>query len=171
MDKYHINNHSSTGLPPLKMWSYSFLPQLPESMKMLDLLLLTIHKPRKVQRDGIQFQGMRYIAPTLAGFVGELITIRYDPRNLAEIKVYYQESFLCKAVCQEIAELVVSLKDIQAARKKVKNGFYQQIKKSQLLVKSIVQNKESEKTTNQLVTKAFKKDAPNKSPLKLYDNE
>ncbi|MBB6131475.1 Mu transposase C-terminal domain-containing protein [Mucilaginibacter lappiensis] len=171
LNTYHVNNHSSTGQAPIKMWSAGFLPQMPESSAMLDLLLLTIHKPRKVQRDGIQFQGMRYIAPTLAGFVGELITIRYDPRDLAEIKVYYQESFLCKAVCQDIAEMVVSLKDIQTARNKIKNGLYLQIKKSQLLVKSIIQKKEAEKAAIEPGTPAIKKDPHKKSSLKLYDNE
>jgi hypothetical protein len=48
---------------------------------------LLIHEPRKVQRDGIRFQGMRYIAPTLAGFVTEQITSRYGPRDLSDIKL------------------------------------------------------------------------------------
>lgn len=75
-----MTSHSTTGIPPIDRWNNGFLPQLPESPEVLDLLLLTIHKTRKVQRDGIRFQGMRYIAPSLAGFVGEQITIRYDPR-------------------------------------------------------------------------------------------
>lgn len=83
LNNYHVTEHSATGVPPIDRWANGFLPQLPESPEILDLLLLTIHKTRKVQRDGIRFQGMRYIAPTLAGFVGELITIRYAPRDLA----------------------------------------------------------------------------------------
>jgi putative transposase len=31
---------------------------------------------------------LRYIAPTLAAFVGDAVTIRYDPADIAEIRVY-----------------------------------------------------------------------------------
>lgn len=102
IEKYNVVPHSATGIPPLKMWSENFLPQLPDSLQLLDLLLLMEIKPRIIQRDGIRFQGMRYIAPTLAGFVGEQIYIRYDPKDLAEIRVYYKDQFLCKAVSARI---------------------------------------------------------------------
>ena len=170
LNKYHVISHSSTGLPPIQMWANGFLPQLPESPELLDLLLLTIHKPRKVQRDGIRFQGMRYITPTLAGFVGELVTIRYDPRDLAEIKVYYREQFLCKAICQDIAEMAVSLKEIKAARSAVKRELYGQIKQSQLLVKKLYHRKNSESITlkqEDLLSNRI----PPTSSLKLYHNE
>ena len=35
------------------------LPRMPESLDMLDLLLLTVPTPRKVHRDGIQCHGLR----------------------------------------------------------------------------------------------------------------
>jgi hypothetical protein len=38
MNKCHVSNHSSTGFPPIKMWTEGFFPQLPESTKVLDLL-------------------------------------------------------------------------------------------------------------------------------------
>jgi len=44
------------------------------------------------------------------------VTIRYDPRDLAEIRVYLGDAFLCRAVCQELAGQTVSLKDIVRAR-------------------------------------------------------
>ena len=44
---------------------------MPESLEQLDLLLLTVAKPRKVHPDGIQFQGLRYLDPVLAAYVGE----------------------------------------------------------------------------------------------------
>src|SRR5690606_9427608 len=82
--------------------------------------------------------------PTMAGFVGELVTIRYDPKDLAEIKVYYREQFLCKAICQDIAEMVVSLKEIKAARSAAKKELYGQIKQSQILVKKLTNQKKAE---------------------------
>jgi putative transposase len=50
-------------------------------------------------------------------YVGDAITIRYDPRDLAEIRVFHREQFLCRAVSEEHAGDVVTLKDIQAARR------------------------------------------------------
>lgn len=171
LKNYHVGPHSTTGLPPVKMWSEGFLPHLPESPEVLDLLLLTIHKPRKVQRDGISFQGMRYIAPTLAGFVGEPVTVRYDPRDLAEIRVYHRDGFLCKAICQDIEEMVVSLKDIRTARGEVKKDLYQQIRKSDLLVKKLSAAKKSAKAAGMTVPNPPATEGQPKPTLKLYDNE
>ena len=42
--------------------------------------------------------------------------IRYDPRDLALIRVYHQGRFLCRAICNELAGKSVSLKDIVQAR-------------------------------------------------------
>ena len=53
---------------------------MPESLEQLDLLLLTVAKGRRVQQDGIHFQGQRYLDTTLAAYVGEDVTIRYDPQ-------------------------------------------------------------------------------------------
>ena len=168
---YHVTKHSSTGVPPIDMWANGFLPQLPESPETLDLLLLTIHKTRKVQRDGIRFQGMRYIAPTLAGFVGELITARYDPRDLAEIKIYYKDQFLCKAVCQDLAEMVVSLKEIKAARSAVKKTLDGQIKHSQLLLKNLTHAKQAASALKPQNSKHQENNTSLKTSLKLYQNE
>ena len=59
---------------------------------------------------------MRYLDLTLAPYVGETVMIRYDPRDLAEVRVYYQERFLCRAICPELAAQTISLKDIVQAR-------------------------------------------------------
>jgi putative transposase len=39
---------------------------------------------------------------------------------MAEIRVYYRDTFLCRAVCQELAGETVSLKDIARARNRRK---------------------------------------------------
>jgi putative transposase len=115
---YHVRIHSETEQTPLDAWQgKGFLPRLPESFEELDLLLVMHAKPRTVQRDGIHFQGLRYQHPTMAGYVGDAVTIRYDPRDLSEIRVFYRNTFLCRAVSEEHAGEVVTLKDIQAARR------------------------------------------------------
>jgi putative transposase len=95
-DVYHARPHSETHVPPQQRWEAGgFLPQMPDSLEQLDLLLLTVVKPRKVRRDGLWFLGMRYIDPTLAAYVGESVILRYDPRDVSEVRVFYQARFLC----------------------------------------------------------------------------
>src|SRR2546430_12785195 len=53
---------------------------------------------------------------TLAAYIGEDVTIRYDPRDLAELRVYFGDSFLCRAINPELAGETVALKDIIRAR-------------------------------------------------------
>jgi putative transposase len=118
IDTYHSRVHSEIDETPLDAWrSKGFLPRLPESLEELDLLLVMHAKPRTVRRDGIHFQGLRYQHPTMAGYVGDAVTIRYDPRDLSEIRVFYRNEFLCRAVSEEHAGEAVTLKDIQAARR------------------------------------------------------
>lgn len=115
---YHARVHSETDQTPLDAWrGKGFLPRLPETLEELDFLLVMHAKPRTVRRDGIRFQGLRYQHPTMAGFVGDGVTIRYDPRDLSEIRVFYRNEFLCRAVSEEHAGEVVTLKDIQSARR------------------------------------------------------
>ncbi|WP_231497417.1 MULTISPECIES: Mu transposase C-terminal domain-containing protein [Micrococcaceae] len=90
---------------------------MPESLEDLDGLLLTVPKNRTVQRDGIHFQGQRYLSPTLAPFVGQTVTIRYDPRDISEIRVYDHDTFVCVAVDEDHPNLRLSLRDIEAARR------------------------------------------------------
>src|SRR5690625_6820885 len=63
---------------------------MPASLESLDLLLLNVAKPRKIHSDGIHFQGLRYIDTNLAAYIGETVIIRYDPRDIAEIRVFHQ---------------------------------------------------------------------------------
>ena len=85
-------------------------------MAQLDLLLLTVAKTRRVQQDGIHFQSHRYMDINLAAFVKEEVFIRYDPADMGEIHVFYQDRFLCRAICAELSDRKVSLKEIEKAR-------------------------------------------------------
>jgi putative transposase len=117
VEEYHQRVHGETGIAPQTRWEASgFLPRLPESAEQLDLLLLTVPTVRRVHRDGIHFQGLRYLDLTLAAYVGEWVTIRYDPRDLAEVRVFTEDGFLCRAICPELAGAEVELKDLVRAR-------------------------------------------------------
>lgn len=114
---YHQREHSETGQAPQHAWlADGWLPRTPDSLEQLDLLLVQVAAPRVVHRDGIRFQGLRYLDPTLAAYVGESVTIRYDPRDLGEIRVFHRNLFLCRAISRKYAGQALTLKDIQTAR-------------------------------------------------------
>ncbi|MFC4010708.1 Mu transposase C-terminal domain-containing protein [Nonomuraea purpurea] len=118
---YNQRPHSETRTPPQTRWEEgAFIPRMPDSLEQLDLLLSTVAKPRKVHTDGIHFLALRFIDPVLADYVREDVTIRYDPRDITEIRVYLrtldEEKFLCRAICPDLAGETVSLKEITAAR-------------------------------------------------------
>ena len=128
LENYHHRVHVETKCKPQERWEAGgYLPHLPKSLEQLDLLLLTVVKTRRVQQDGIRFQGYRYLDPTLAGYVKEDVLIRYDPADMAEIRVFHQDRFVCRAICQELAGATVSLKEIEKARvqrrKQVRDGL------------------------------------------------
>jgi len=139
LDVYHTRPHSETHVPPQQRWEAGgFLPQMPDSLEQLDLLLLTVPKPRKVRRDGLWFLGMRYMDPTLAAYVGESVLLRYDPRDVAEVRVFYHDRFLCRAICQELAGATVPLRDILRARNRHRRDLRQTLRNRAQVVESLL---------------------------------
>jgi putative transposase len=117
LEDYHTRVHDETKCKPAERWEAGgFVPRMLKSLEQLDLLLLTVAKTRRVQQDGIRFQGYRYIDPTLASYVKEDVVIRYDPADMAEIRVFHQDHFVCRALCAELSGQTVSLKEIEKAR-------------------------------------------------------
>src|SRR5712691_11166638 len=66
--------------------------------------------------DGIHFQSLRYLDLTLAAYVGESVIMRYAPRDMAEIRIFHHNRFLCRAICAELAGETIALRDIIRAR-------------------------------------------------------
>ena len=171
ISKYNQSPHSKTSEAPQKRWSaQGFLPQLPESIEELDLLLLTIEQSRRIHRDGIRFQGLRYIDPLLANYVGEYVGIRYDPRDMAEIRVYYQSRFLCRAICPDLASTTVTLKEIAAARYARRKALKQQIEERVSIVDALMGVKNRSKAQSES-TISTNKTKLKPSRLKRYINE
>jgi putative transposase len=140
--EYHVTPHSTTKEPPQARWEAGgFLPQMPESLEQLDLLLLTVPKTRKVHADGIHFMGLRYIDPTLAAYVGEEVLLRYDPRDMAELRIFYRDRFLCRAICQELAGQTVALRDIISARNRRRRELRHTLQERRRLVDSLLEAK------------------------------
>jgi putative transposase len=142
IQEYLAFPHSTTGQAPQARWEAGgFLPQMPDSLERLDLLLLTVARTRRVQQDGIRFMGMRYIDPTLAAYVGEEVLLRYDPRDVAEVRLFHQNRFLCRAVCQELAGATVPLRDIINARNRRRRELRQTLVDRQRVVDSLLEAK------------------------------
>jgi len=136
---YHQRPHSETHVPPQQRWEAGgFLPQMPASLEHLDLLLLTVAKPRKIHRDGLRFLGQRYMDPTLAAYVGESVILRYDPRDVAEVRVFYHDRFLCRAICQELAGATIPLRDILRARHRHRRDLRQTLRDRAQVVESLL---------------------------------
>lgn len=136
--EYLVTPHRTTGEPPQARWeSGGFLPHMPESLEQLDLLLLTVPRGRRVQSDGIRFCGLRYIDPMLAAYVGEDVLLRYDPRDMAEIRVFHRGTFICRAICQELAGETVAFRDIVSARRRRRRELRQSLQDRRKLVDSL----------------------------------
>jgi len=172
LEEYHVRQQRDLSDTPQSCWeAQGFLPRLPDSLEQLDLLLLTVAKTRQVRRDGIHFQCLRYIDPTLAAFVGEEVVIRYDPRDLAEIRVYHQDAFLCRAVCQEWAGATVSLKEIIHARNQRRRELRKEIKDREELVQTYLKVHQEEPDPLLKPPVQTESEAPQARRLKLYENE
>ena len=129
VSEYNHRRHSSTGESPVHRWGASgFIPRMPAHQEDLDLLLLTAAATRKVQRDGIQFASTRYVSPVLAAYVGEQVTVRYDPRDIGEIRVYFDDAFLCRAIAPELAAEAITLEQLRRARAQRRRELKQQLR-------------------------------------------
>ena len=174
VEEYHGEPHTTTGARPQERWvSGGFLPRMPESLEQLDLLLLTVPKTRRVHPDGIRFSGLRYIDPTLAAYVGEEVLLRYDPRDVAEVRVFHEGRFLCRAVCQELAGETVPLREIVRARDRRRRELRQTIRERRAAVETLLEARRG------VVAGPTRGDAPEEPPepprpatvLKRYANE
>ena len=70
--------------------------------------------------------------------MGEAVTIRYDPADMAEIRVFQGDRFICRAICQELAGETVSFKDIVQARSERRRALQATIRDRRSLVDQLV---------------------------------
>jgi putative transposase len=175
LDIYHRRACAETKTPPVQRWECNgFLPRMPESLEQLDLLLIQVAKARQVRVDGIHFQGLRYLSTTLAAYVGETVTLRFDPRDMAEVRVFHRERFLCRAVCAELAGETVPLRDILRARNQRRRELRGLLQDRQAAVDTLLQMKRGEVTENKDAPANQEDQAPTKQTaprLKRYRNE
>jgi putative transposase len=175
LDVYHSRESSETKMPPVKRWEANgFLPRMPDSLEQLDLLLIRVAKARLVRADGIHFQNLRYLSTTLAAYVGETVTLRIDPRDMAEVRVFHEGKFLCQAVCAELAGDTVPLREILRARNRRRQELRGVLRDRQAAVNTLLDLKRGEITEkeDESSTPAERPaTTPPTSGLKRYRNE
>ncbi len=127
-------------------------------------------RTRKVRSDGIHFHNFRYLSLTLAAYVGEEVTIRFDPRDMGEIRVFYRDRFLCRAISADLAGQTIPLREIVNARKRRREELRTIVKDRLKTVDTLLEFKrgmQREDTDASTVVPAeFKR-----SKLKRYYNE
>ncbi|PFT90936.1 transposase [Bacillus thuringiensis] len=165
LNTYHNKIHSTTKQKPSEMWNQSgFLPNMPIDLEDLDLLLLHVGKGRIVHSDGIHFLGLKYVHPNLSAFIGETVEIRYDPRDISEIRIFYKREFLYNAIATTFEGYSVSLKEIESERNKQRRKLSKELTIS---TQSVIEKIKQEKNSNQ----SKKKTIDQKSKLKRYWND
>jgi putative transposase len=171
LDVYHRRENAETKLPPAERWQANgFLPQMPNSLEQLDLLLIQVAKARQVRPDGIHFQNLRYISTTLAAYVGETVTLRIDPRDVAEVRVFHEGKFLCQAVCAELAGATVPLREILRARNRRRRELRGVLRDRQAAVNTLLDLKRGQITEKEHES-STPPDRPATTGLKRYRNE
>ena len=94
------------------------------SVRDLDICLMKKAK-RNIERGGyINFANFNYRGEYLAGYAGETIILRYEPRDITEVLVYRQEDnkevFLARAFAQDLETESISLDEARAISRKLR---------------------------------------------------
>lgn len=90
----------------------------------LDICLMK-QTNRSIYREGyIRFENLMYRGEYLAGYAGERVVLRYDPRDITTILVYRREHdrdvFLAKAHAQNLETEQLSIEEIKTSNKKLR---------------------------------------------------
>lgn len=139
LDEYHDEIHATTGFRPHDRWtSGGFLPHARVAGAARPA---APHGPEdaRVHPDGIRFSGLRYIDSSLAAYVGEEVLLRYDPRDVTEIRVFHEGRFVCRAICQELAGETVPLREIIRARERRRRELRRTIQDRRMVVESLLE--------------------------------
>lgn len=172
---YMSRIHSETGSTPLEKWSNNcFMPRLPDSLEQLDFLLLTVKKKRSVRTDGIHFESLRYNEPALAAIIGHDVVIRYDPRDLSQIMVYWHEQYFCTATCSKLTGKKSTIKEIATARNRRRKALEREISARSDLVKLYMQasgNGEVDEGDEPFAASSDKVQRTGSSRLKIFETD
>jgi putative transposase len=94
------------------------------SERNLDICLMKQAR-RTIQRGGyLQFENLMYRGELLAGYAGENVILRYDPKDITTVLVYSskgnKEVFLARASAQNLETETISLDEAKASIRRVR---------------------------------------------------
>jgi putative transposase len=98
------------------------------------------------------------------------VTLRFDPRDMGEIRVFHHEGFLCRAVSADLAGETVPLREIIRARNRRRRELRTVLRDRQHAVDTLLEIKRGEATE----TEDAIAPSPTQHPapaLKRYRNE
>lgn len=107
----------------------------------------------------------------LAAYVGDTVIIRYDPRDMAEIRVFTGAGFLCRAICPELAGTTISLKDITAARNARRRGLARGLRERASIVDRLLAACQDQQPQDPMPAPDEDAPSPTAPPLRLYRTE
>lgn len=126
VDRYNQNLDARMGNQSrLGRWESARLAQLPLlGERELDLCLMRQER-RRVYRSGyVQFANLSYQGEHLAGYAGEEVVLRYNPRDITTLLVYQQQGnkdvFLTRAHAVGLETESLSLAEAQAISRRVR---------------------------------------------------
>lgn len=124
---------------------------------------------RSIYRGGyLQFENLTYRGENLAGYAGESVVLRYDPRDITSILVYRQkdqkEEFLARAYAQDLETEQLSLDEAKAMSRKLRqvgktisnSSFLAEVRDRDTFVKEKLTKQERRKQENTEFQKAKK---------------
>nr|WP_244329166.1 Mu transposase C-terminal domain-containing protein [Tolypothrix sp. PCC 7910] len=100
----------------------------PDAFSERDLDICLMKQTRRmIQRGGyLQFENLMYRGEYLAGYAGESVVLRYDPKDITTVLVYRQsgnkEEFLARAFAQDLETEQLSLDDAKASSRKIRQA-------------------------------------------------
>ncbi len=126
VDRYNQNLDARMGNQSrIGRWETAQLAQLPLlSERELDICLMRQER-RRVYRSGyVQFANLSYQGEHLAGYVGEEVVLRYNPRDITTVLVYQQQGnqdvFLTRAHAVGLETESLSFAEAQALSRRVR---------------------------------------------------
>ena len=117
---------------------------------------------------------MRYTEPALSAITGHDVVIRYDPRDLSEIKVYWHEEYFCTATCEELTGKKRTIKESATARNRRRKALEREISARSDLVKLYMQsagNGEIDEGDEPSASSGDKVQRPNPTRLKVFKTD
>ncbi len=128
VDKYNQSIDARSGdQTRFQRWEAGLIA-VPNLISERDLDICLMKQTRRtIYRSGyIQFENLTYKGENLAGYAGDNVVLRYDPRDITTVLVYRRkgskEEFLARAFAQDLETEQLSLDEAKASSRKVREA-------------------------------------------------